>query len=329
MDLDKIVSDISKHYKGENAYGIFGNEGKFITDVDFWIRTGCSSLDSVLSKGRGIPGGRITTIYGNEFGGKSTLCLSILLSAQKSGYIPILFEPERSFTTERLLNFGISKENLIFIFADCIEEFFDKMEEIVKGIKNSYNDAKIVVVWDGLASTLCKTQLDADYGDILVAPVARAMSEYLKRVNTFVSNNNVAMVITNQVRTKIGVMFGDPETQPGGKALQFYSSILIRISSGEKIKDSKGNIIKMKSKIRIKKNKVFTPFKECSLIIDLENGRIKNLESIVETLRDHVKGKVFKYNDKNYQGEKVILKLIKNDKKARKEALKIITKGRC
>jgi recombination protein RecA len=319
----KIAKEVNSKCKSGRVCFVFGQEEGMTTDVDYYLGTGCSPLDVIL--GKGLPNKRIIEISGAEGSGKSTLLSAIIASAQKKGIYPILFEPEGSNLSERLEEIGIEKDKLFILDCDTIEDFFDQLQKTIEGIKNHDKSAKILCGWDSLATTMSKAQFEGDFDSCQVATVARVMSNSIRKINRVIAKNDVILIIVNQVREKIGVMFGEKEITPGGRALKFYCSIRLKLSTAEKIKDSSGNIVGIKTRIETKKNKVFAPFKECIAVINFKKG-IVNLDSIVASLKS-CRSSGFTYGDRTYKGES-IRKLLKSDKGARKEALNQIRIGK-
>ena len=209
--------------------------------------------------------------------------------------------------------------------VDCIEDFFDSMQKTIEEIKKHDSDARILVGWDSLASTMSRVQFEGDYDTANIASVARVMSNSIRKINRIISKCNVIFVVINQVREKIGIIFGDKEITPGGRALKFYCCIRLRLSIAEKIKDGSGNIIGIKTRITTVKNKVASPWKSCVVVIDFNNG-IKNLDSIVASLKE-CNSSVFNFGDKIYKGEQ-LKKLLKDSKEAREKAINIIRNGK-
>jgi len=253
-----------------------------ISDVDSWISTGVDVLDSIM--GEGVPEGRIVEIFGDESTGKSTLGLSILRQVQLKGdnYIPVLIDTEASFDTKRAEELGLDVGRLLYVDLDTIEDIFDFMKNIAKEIKSKGN-YRTVIVWDSLAATTTKAELEGMVGDQQYGLHARLLSQGFRMYRRLMSEYNVTLVVINQTREAMNTgYFGPSYVTFGGKALKFYSSIRLRMRVSEKIK--KGDeVVGVKIRAETVKNKVYSPFKECYIYLDFEKG-FDNFYSSVEYL---------------------------------------------
>jgi len=251
--LDETLKTIKKRF----GKGSIMTEGDYKTlDIDS-ISTGLLSLDLALGIG-GIPRGRITEIFGKESSGKSTLSLMAIAELQKKGGTAALIDVEHAFDPEYAKKLGVDMDKLVTSQPNCGEEALEIVEELVK------SDEIGLIVVDSVAALVPKREIDGDYGDSHMGLQARMMSQAMRKLTGVVSDKNTAIVFINQVRMKLGIMFGSPETTSGGMALKFYSSVRIELRRGKQIKNGTENIGHV-IHIKVIKNKVAPPFKSCEV----------------------------------------------------------------
>ena len=230
------------------------------------IETGIPQLDVALGVG-GIPRGRVIEIYGPESAGKTTLCLKILSQAQGTDVCGMV-DAEHAFDPAWAQTIGVDIDKLMISQPDCGEDSLEVAAEMIK------SGAGYVVV-DSVSSLVPRAELEGDFGASHMGLQARMMSQAMRKLVGLVKKSNAVLVFTNQIRMKIGVMFGNPETTSGGQALKFYASVRIDIRRGtqenEGTKENK-NITGMMTKIKVVKNKVAPPFKMCEALLDFERG---------------------------------------------------------
>lgn len=248
--LETVFAQIKKQY-GEGAIMKLGSQT--VTDVDV-IPTGSILVDMALGIG-GIPKGRIIEIYGPESSGKTTLSLHIIAQAQKMGGTVAFIDAEHALDPQYAAHLGVDIDELIISQPDNGEQALEITEALAR------SGAVDAIVIDSVAALVPKGEIEATMGDAIVGLQARLMSQALRKLTGIISKSNTATIFINQLREKVGVMFGSPETTTGGKALKFYSSIRIDVRRGEPIK-SGTEIIGNHTKIKIVKNKMAPPFKE-------------------------------------------------------------------
>ena len=248
--LDQVLAQIEKHYGKGAIMKLGGAAGN--TDIEV-IPTGCLSLDIALGVG-GIPRGRIVEIYGPESSGKTTVALHAIAQAQKAGGIAAFVDAEHALDPVYAKKLGVDLENLYVSQPDTGEQALDIVDALVR------SGAVDLIVVDSVAALTPKAEIEGDMGDSHVGLQAGLMSQALRKLTGFINKSKTCVIFINQLREKVGVMFGNPETTPGGKALKFYASIRIDVRKGEALKDSDG-IMGNKTKAKIVKNKLAPPFK--------------------------------------------------------------------
>ncbi len=290
-DLDQILADIERQF-GKGAVMCLGEDTHMKIDV---VSSGCLSLDIALGVG-GYPKGRIIEIYGPESSGKTTFALQAIAEVQKLGGRAAFIDAEHALDPDYARRLGVKTNELLLSQPDTGEQALEICEALVR------SEAISIIVIDSVAALVPQAEIDGEMGDSHVGLQARLMSQALRKLSGTINKTNTIAIFINQLREKVGVMFGNPETTPGGRALKFYSSIRLDIRRNEQIKIG-DKIVGNKTTIKVVKNKVAPPFKNATVEIMYGEGVSKEGELIDLGVEAGIVDKAGAWF--SYQGEKL------------------------
>ena len=309
--LEQVLADIEKQF-GKGAIMKLGEQKNMEIDV---VPSGSISLDIALGVG-GYPKGRIIEIYGPESSGKTTFALHAIAEVQKTGGRAAFIDAEHSLDPVYASNLGVNIDELLLSQPDTGEQALEICDALVK------SEAVSIIVIDSVAALVPQAEIDGEMGDSHVGLQARLMSQALRKLSGSINKTNTIVIFINQLREKVGVMFGNPETTPGGKALKYYSSVRLDIRRGEQIKNG-ADVIGNRTNIKVVKNKVAPPFKSASVDIMYgegvsQSGELVDLASDANIIEKS--GAWYSYKgEKLAQGRENVKLLFKNNEDFRNE----------
>ena len=280
-----LITALNKEHGSKVAYNLSCEDSP--TNVYRWISTGSRQLDYIIRNARdgGLPEGRIVEIFGPPSIGKSHIAIQIARSTQKMGGIVVYIDSESATSVENLSLLGVNiSKRFVYVDAHCTEDVLAIAESTILKAKAMNKDVPVTIIWDSIASSSPKAELDGDYDQNSIGLQARALSKGMRKIVGVIANQRVLFVALNQVRTAIGVMHADPTVVPGGRAVPFAASVRIKLGAGQKIEDKNKNVIGINVSAQTIKNKVAIPFRKCEFEIHFGVG-IKEHEQIFDVFR--------------------------------------------
>ena len=287
-----LADNLNKRFKKHQAAYFLSGESGAPTEVREFVSTGSSMLDLVISNGPngGFPVGRITEITGLEASGKSLLAAHTLANTQKKGGVAVYIDTENAVSHEFLQAIGVDLEKMLYVPLDTIEDIFEAIEHIIESIRSSDRDRLVTIVVDSVAGSTTKVEAESDYDkDGWATSKAIIISKAMRKITNMIGRQKVTLIFTNQLRQKLGVMFGDPWTTSGGKALAFHSSVRLRLKQMGQIKmkiDGVNQVIGIKCRAQVVKNRVGPPLRLINYDMYFDSG-IDDFGGWLGTLKDY------------------------------------------
>tara|TARA_R110000744_G_scaffold77416_1_gene152807 strand:- start:4641 stop:5765 length:1125 start_codon:yes stop_codon:yes gene_type:complete len=291
--LAQVLADsLNKKFKDYKVAHFLDGADETPTDLTEWISTGSSMLDIAIANrpNGGIPVGRITEITGMEASGKSLVAAQILANTQKKGGLAVFIDTENAVNEEFLECLGINTKELLYIQLETVEDIFEVIENIISKVRESDKDRLVTIVVDSVAAATTRVEQEADYSkDGWSTGKAIVISKAMRKCTNMIGRQRIALIFTNQLRQKLGVMFGDPWTTSGGKALQFHASCRLRLKAAGQIKakvNGKDQVVGIKTKCIVVKNRMGPPLRTSEFDIYFESG-IDDLGGWLRILKDY------------------------------------------
>jgi recombination protein RecA len=280
-----LIKSLNKEHGSRVAYNLSLDESP--THVKRWVSTGSKQLDYIVSnrKDGGFPEGRIIEIFGPPSIGKSHIAIQVARSTQQMGGIVVYIDTENATSVENLALLGVDiTKRFVYVDTHCTEEVLSIAESTILKARAMEKDVPITIIWDSVAASSPKAELEGDYEKNSIGLQARAISKGMRKITGVIGQTNTLFVILNQIRTNIGVMYGDPTTTPGGKAIPFHSSVRIKLGAGQRIENKEKEVIGIHVSAKTIKNKVSPPFRDVKFEIHFGKG-IKEHEQVFDVLR--------------------------------------------
>ncbi len=290
-DLAAVLAEnLNKQFKDTDQVAYFLDSGaETPTDIKDFISTGSTLLDLAISNkpNGGIAVGRITEINGLESSGKSLIGAHILAETQKKGGVAVYIDTETSVSQDFLKVIGVDINSMLYLHLETVEDIFEAIEHIVAKVRESDKDRLVTILVDSVAAASTKVEMQADFDkDGWATAKAIIISKAMRKITQMIGRQKVALVFTNQLRQKLGVMFGDPWTTSGGKALPFHASTRVRLKNKGQIKDAKKNVIGMTILSQVIKNRLGPPLRKAEFPLYFESG-IDDVGSWLTVMKDY------------------------------------------
>ena len=284
-----IAGELNKQFKSNQVAYFLDGVQDTPTDVTDWVGTGSTLLDLAISNRPhgGLAAGRITEINGLEGSGKSLIGAHALASTQRKDGLAVYIDTESAVSSEFLQAIGVDTDSMLYVHLETIEDIFDTIETIVTKIRESSKDKLVTILVDSLAAASTKVEMDADFDkDGWATSKAIVLSKAMRKITQMIARQKVCLIFTNQLRQKLGVMFGDPWTTSGGKALPFHASTRIRLKNMGQIKDTKKDTIGIKIRAQVIKNRLGPPLRSAEFPLFFDKG-IDDYGSWLTVMKDH------------------------------------------
>lgn len=293
VDIAKqLITHLNKEFGTRVAYNLSHDTSP--THVKRWIHTGSVQLDYIVSNRRngGLPEGRIIEIAGPPSSGKSHIAFHLARTVQELGGIVVYIDSENAVPLEKLAEMGVDV-NKRFVYCDthCTEEVFKLAEATIMHATAANASVPVLIVWDSVAATSPKQELEGEYDDQQMGLQARTIAKALRKITGIIASHNVTFLCLNQIKSKVGVVFGSPEFTPGGAAIPFHASVRIKLSAGKQVKDPQGNVLGIEVTATVTKNKVARPFRKATFLILFGYGIIEH-EQIFDEFKEALKANV-------------------------------------
>ena len=289
-DLAGVLADsLNKKFKDYKVAYFLDGVTETPTDIKEFISSGSTMWDLAISNrpNGGIAVGRITELNGLESSGKSLVGAHLLKETQKKGGVAVYIDTETAVSEDFLEVIGVDINNMLYLHLETVEDIFEAIEEIVTKVRESDKDRLVTILVDSLAAATTKVELEADFDkDGWATSKAIVISKAMRKITQMIGRQRIALVCTNQLRVKLGAMFGDPYTTSGGKALPFHASTRIRLKNKGQIKDSKKNVIGMTILAQVIKNRLGPPLRKAEFPLYFESG-VDDEGSWLQVLKEH------------------------------------------